>query len=315
MKSAFARIGALVRRRPAAAVGAAGLIVLILIGLLAPLLAPFSITEQSGAVYTAPSAAHPLGLSDQGIDEISLLMWAVRTSLLVGFAAAVVSILIGGTVGTLAGYFGGRIDLILILVIDYFIVVPALPLLIVVAAVWGASLTHIILILGLLLWTTPARIIRAQVKSLRERTYVRRARALGSGHLHVLVRHVVPHTAPLLIANTILTVSTAIFAETALSFLGLGDPTQVSLGRLIQNAYEHGAASRGAWWVLWPPGVLVAVIVMCATLVGLAIEDALNPRRSHLSFQLRRFGRGGSAAAVVGEPFTSDETPAPERVA
>ena len=221
-------------------------------------------------------------------------MWACRISLLVGFAAAAVSIVIGGTVGILSGYLGGRTDLVLTLVTDYFIVIPALPLLIVVAAVWGPSLVHIIVILGLLLWTTPARIIRAQVKSLRERVYVRRARSLGAGHVHVIVRHIVPHVAPLLVANTILTVATAIFSETALAFLGLGDPTADSLGKLIENAYEHDAATVGAWWVLLPPGILVAILVLASTMVGLAVEDGLNPRSSHVIFAggpLRRMRR------------------------
>ncbi|HYV15479.1 MAG TPA: ABC transporter permease [Conexibacter sp.] len=276
------RLLSVLRKRPGAIVGALGLTAITLIAVLAPVLAPYDIHEQSGAVYAHPSSAHLLGLSDQGIDVVSQLMWACRISLLVGFAAAVVSIVIGGAVGIVAGYFGGRVDLVLALITDYFIVVPALPVLIVAAAVWGPSLPHIIIILGLLLWTTPARLIRAQTKSLRERTYVRRARSLGAGHLHVILRHVVPHTAPLLIANAILAVSAAIFAETALSFLGLGDASQVSLGVLIENAYNHGAATVNAWWVLYPPGILVMVIVMCATLVGLAVEDVLNPRSRHV---------------------------------
>lgn len=306
------RLLAVLRRRPAAIFGAVGLLAMIVIAILAPVLAPYSITEQSGPVYQHPSSAHLLGLSDQGFDVVSQLMWAIRVSLLVGFAAAVVSIVIGGTIGTLAGYFGGRTDLFLALVTDYFIVVPALPLLIVVAAVWGSSLSHIIIIVGLLLWTTPARIIRAQVKSLRERTYVRRARSLGAGHLHVIVRHVVPHTAPLLIANTILTVSAAIFAETALSFLGLGDPSQLSLGKMIENAYNHGAASVGAWWVLYPPGILVAFIVMCATLVGLAVEDGLNPRSTHVPFQWRMLMLRRKPLDDVADDVPRDRTLEPE---
>jgi peptide/nickel transport system permease protein len=280
-----------IRRRPAAAAGTIVLLVIMAAAILAPVIAPYSITTQSGAPFTPPNGHHWLGLSDQGYDVVSQLIWACRVSLIVGFAAALVSMLIGGSLGIVAGYFGGRIDLALTVVTDYFIVIPALPLLIVVAAIWGPSLTHIILILGLLLWTTTARIVRAQVKSLRARTYVRRARALGAGHTRVIVRHVLPHTAPLLVANTIITVSAAIFAETALAFLGLGDPTQASLGKLIENAYDHSAAASGAWWVLLPPGILVAVIVASATLVGLAVEDALSPRSTHVPFVRPRLRR------------------------
>jgi len=278
------RTSAVLRGRPAAVAGLVTLGAIVLAAILAPAIAPYAPDQQVGPVFQAPSSAHLLGLSDQGVDMLSELIWACRVSLLVGGLAALVSIVIGGTVGICAGYFGGRIDLVLTLVTDYFIVVPALPLLIVVAAVWGPSLSHIVLIIGLLLWTFPARIIRAQVKSLREQVYVKRSRSLGAGHLHVILRRIVPHTAPLLIANAILGVSAAIFAETALSFLGLGDPTQASLGKLIADASDHGASTVGAWWVLLPPGLLVGLIVLCATLVGLAIEDALNPRDTNVPF-------------------------------
>ncbi|HYV15589.1 MAG TPA: ABC transporter permease [Conexibacter sp.] len=294
-RSTFGWALQVVRRRPAAVVGTIVLLVIIVAAVLAPVIAPYSITTQSGQPFTPPSSQHWLGLSDEGYDVLSQLIWACRISLLVGFAAALVSMVIGGFLGIVAGYFGGQLDLVLTVVTDYFIVIPALPLLIVVAAIWGPSLSHIILILGLLLWTTTARIIRAQVKSLRERTYVRRARALGAGHIRVIVRHILPHTAPLLVANTIITVSAAIFTETALAFLGLGDPTQASLGKLIENAYDHSAAASGAWWVLLPPGILVAIIVASATLIGLAVEDALSPRSTHVPFfGPRRRGRGAS---------------------
>jgi peptide/nickel transport system permease protein len=301
-----------VRRRPAAVVGAVVLLVIVVAAVLAPVIAPYSITTQSGRPFTPPSSQHWLGLSDEGYDVLSQLIWACRISLIVGFAAALVSMVIGGFLGIVAGYFGGQLDLVLTVVTDYFIVIPALPLLIVVAAIWGPSLTHIILILGLLLWTTTARIIRAQVKSLRERTYVRRARALGAGHVRVIVRHILPHTAPLLVANTIITVSAAIFTETALAFLGLGDPTQASLGKLIENAYDHSAAASGAWWVLLPPGILVAIIVASATLIGLAVEDALSPRSTHVPFfgpRLRGRGARQSARRAPGAPADRSAMP------
>jgi peptide/nickel transport system permease protein len=184
---------------------------------------------------------------------------------------------------------------------DYFLVVPDVPLMIVVAAIWGPSLFHIIIVIGILLWTSTARVIRAQVKSVRERVYVKRARALGAGHTRIVVRHVLPQVAPLLIANTVLTVAVAIFDETALSFLGLGDPSRISLGKVIENAFERAAISSGAWWAIVPPGALVALIILGCSLVGGSLEDALNPRLrvAHLSartFRLRPLvGRGDKA--------------------
>ncbi len=288
-------------QRPSATLGAVILLLVVLGAVLAPWLAPYGLHDQVGAVFGSPSWSHPLGLDDGGIDMVTLLMWGAQISLVVGFAATVVSIAIGGTVGVLAGYFGGKVDVILMRITDYFIVIPDVPLMIVVAAIWGPSLFHIVIVIGILLWTSTARVLRAQVKSVRERVYVKRARALGAGHTRIVMRHVLPQVAPLLIANTVLTIAVAIFDETALSFLGLGDPSRVSLGKVIENAFERAAISAGAWWAIVPPGALVALIILACSLVGGALEDALNPRLrvAHLSartFRLRPLvGRGTDA--------------------
>ncbi len=290
-----------IRRRPSATIGLCLLLLLVGAALLAPVIAPYGLHEQVGPVFGHPSGSHPLGLDDGGIDMVTLLMWGTRISLVVGFAATAVSILIGGTVGILAGYFGGKVDTILMRITDYFLVIPDVPLMIVVAAIWGPSLSHIVIVIGLLLWTGTARVLRAQVKSVRERTYVQRARALGAGHARIVLRHVLPQVAPLLIANTVLTVAVAIFDETALSFLGLGDPSRISLGKVIENGFERAAISSGAWWAIVPPGALVALIILSCSLIGGALEDALNPRLrvAHLgarTFRLRPLvGRSSSA--------------------
>jgi peptide/nickel transport system permease protein len=290
-----------IRRRPSALVGAVILLLVLLAAVLAPWLAPYGLHEQVGPVFGHPSWSHPLGLDDGGMDMVTLLMWGARISLVVGFAATLVSMLIGGTIGVLAGYFGGKTDTILMRITDYFLVIPDVPLMIVVAAIWGPSLFHIIIVIGILLWTGTARVLRAQVKSVRERVYVKRARSLGASHLRIVSRHVLPQVAPLLIANTVLTIAVAIFDETALAFLGLGDPSRISLGKLIENAFQRAAISTGAWWAIVPPGVLVALIILACSLVGGALEDALNPRLrvAHLSarsFRLRPLvGRGKDA--------------------
>jgi len=281
-----------IKRRPSAALGAGILLVVVVCAVLAPWIAPYDPHEQVGPVFGRPSWSHPLGLDDGGIDMLSLLMWGCRISLVVGFAATFVSMVIGGTIGLAAGYFGGRTDNVLMRITDYFLVIPDVPLMIVVAAIWGPSLFHIVIVIGILLWTSTARVIRAQVKSVRERVYVKRARALGAGHTRIVVRHVLPQVAPLLIANTVLTIAVAIFDETALAYLGLGDPSRISLGKVIENAFQRAAISTGAWWAIVPPGALVAVIILGCSLLGGAIEDALNPRLrvAHLSaksFRLR----------------------------
>jgi peptide/nickel transport system permease protein len=288
-KGPFALIWQIIRSKPAAAIGAVVLALIILVALLAPWIAPFGLRERVGPVYGEPSATHPLGLDDGGVDMVTLLMWGARISLLVGFAASLVSIVIGGAVGVAAGYFGGKTDTVLMRVTDYFIAIPDVPLMIVVAAIWGPSLSHIILVIGLLLWTSTARVVRSQVKSVRERVYVKRARSLGAGHARIVFRHIVPQIGPLVIASTVLTIALAIFDETALAFLGLGDPSRISLGKVIENAFTRTAISSGAWWAIVPPGIVVSLIILSCTLLGQAIEDSLNPRLrvSHLS--ARRF--------------------------
>jgi peptide/nickel transport system permease protein len=290
-----------VRRRPSAAIGLTVLVTIIVVALLAPLIAPYGLHDEVGPVFGHPSWSHPLGLDDGGVDMVTLLMWGARISLVVGFAATLVSMLVGGAVGVLAGYFGRWVDVVLMRITDYFIAIPDVPLMIVVAAIWGPSLFHIIMVIGLLLWTSTARVIRAQVKSVRERVYVQRARSIGAGHVRIIFRHVLPQIAPLLIANTVLTIAVAIFDETALAFLGLGDPSRISLGKVIQNAFQRTAVSSGAWWAIVPPGALVALLILSCSLIGQALEDALNPRLrvAHLSarrFRLRPLvGRGSEA--------------------
>jgi peptide/nickel transport system permease protein len=287
VRPGFARTRVL--RQPQTIVGLAVLTFFVLIALLSPVLAPDP-KAQVGAVFEAPSRAHPLGTDGGGAGMVELLIAGTRVSLIVGFAAAVVSAFIGGTIGLLAGFFGGKLDTILMRFTDYVIVIPDVPLMIVAAALFGRSLTNIILIIGVIYWTTTARLIRSQVTSVRERVYVKRSRALGAGNARLVSKHILPQVAPLLIANTVLLVAYAIFAETFITFLGLGDPSLISWGRLIENAFTDDALLNDAWWAIIPPGVCVACVVLACTMVGQATEDSLNPRLSVGHLSVRRFG-------------------------
>lgn len=273
------------RGHPGGALGLGMIFAIIVLALSAPVIAPYGVNEKVGAVYAQPSAAHPLGLDDAGIDMVTLLLWGARTSLLVGFAAAVIAMLIGGTVGLLAGYLGGKTDTMLMRITDYMLVIPQVPLLLVVAAIWGRSITSVILIIGLLSWAVVARTVRSQAKSLRGRAYVQRAQAIGVGHVWIILQHVLPQIAPLLLAVTIFAIAEAILVETAIAFLGLGDPTVISWGRLIQNAFEGQAISREAWWAIVPPGLAVGTLILSCMLIGRALDERLNPRlrAGHLS--------------------------------
>ncbi len=253
------------------------------------LVAPYPTTPTAGEIFRRPGGGHLLGTDDAGVDVFSLLLKGARVSLLVGVVSALVAMLIGGTVGVLTGYFGGRTDTILMRVADYFLVIPDVPLMVVMAALFGRSLRNIILIIAMIYWASTARLIRAQTRSVKERMFVRRARAVGAGHPRVLLTHVVPQIVPLLVANTVLQVALGIYAETFVTFLGLGDPEAVSWGSILQAAFASSAQTNGAWWAIVPPGLCVTLVVIGLTLVGQSLEEELNPRLRVGHLAHRRF--------------------------
>jgi peptide/nickel transport system permease protein len=295
-------VGRALRHNRAAQFGLALLSVFVVAAVFGPWLAPYSTTPSASEIFQPPSAEHWLGTDDAGIDMLSLVIEGARVSLIVGVVSALVAMVIGGIVGVLTGYFGGRLDSVLMRVADYFLVIPDVPLMVVAAALFGRSLRNIVIIIALIYWASTARMVRAQTRSVRERLYVRRARAMGAGHWRILVTHVVPQVVPLLIALTVLQVALGIYAETFVTFLGLGDPTAVSWGSILQDSFASSAQTNGAWWAVVPPGLCVTLVVVGFTLVGQAFEEELNPRLrvGHLSyrrFTLRHLGD----EAVVGD--------------
>ncbi|HKZ91366.1 MAG TPA: ABC transporter permease subunit, partial [Candidatus Limnocylindrales bacterium] len=300
-------------RRPMGAIGAGMLLVALVVAVFAPLIAPYdpyaNVRVTIADIYQGPSIAHPLGTDDGGKDVLSALIFGARVSLLVGFSAASIALLIGSVVGLVAGYRGGRIGGSLMRLTDFFLVVPDLALQIVIVAIAGQSLTNIILVIGALGWTTTARLVRSQTLSVRERTFVLRARAIGAGDGHILRRHILPQVLPLMLANMVLVISLAILSESTLAFIGLGDPTVISWGQMLNFAFDRGAVSAGAWWALLPPGFAIVWVVLGTTLLGTALEETLNPRlkRHHLEKDRSlavapRTGAGHDAARLAGDP-------------
>lgn len=289
------------RERKAAVIGLAVIVFFIVLSLIAPYISPYSASAQTCAVYAPPSVHHWLGCDDGGIDMLSEIMQGGRISLVVGFAATLVAMVIGGGVGIVSGYFGGWLDVSLMRITDYLLVIPDLVFMMVIADVWGASLFHVILVIGILEWTTTARVIRAQVLSVRERVYIKRTKGLGASNARIIGRHILPQVGPLLIANTVLTVAIAIYLETALAFLGLEDPSVTTWGTILEHAFERTAISSGAWWAIVPDGFVIALVIVGCFLFGQAIEDALNPRLKVSHFSMRRWrlrplvGRGPGA--------------------
>jgi peptide/nickel transport system permease protein len=190
----------------------------------------------------------------------------------------VISAVLGSAVGLIGGYFGGLTDKTFDAFENWFLVIPQLPLMVVLARLLSPSLFVLIMVIGLTSWAGTGRIVRSQVLTLKERAFVERARALGASDWHIMRRHILPNALPLIFANTVLIVAVAILAEAGLSFLGLGDPTHISWGTMIENAFDSGAPSAGAWWYIVPPGLCITVLVFTIGLIGYVFEQHVNPR-------------------------------------
>jgi peptide/nickel transport system permease protein len=236
------------------------------------------LTKATGAVLQHPTGKYWLGTDDSGRPILTLLIFGSRVSLFVGLFATLISMVIGTVVGLLSGFLEGWGARILFRITEWFLVLPFLPLALILATVLGRGLFNISLVIGVTSWPATALLIRSQALSIRERPYLERARVLGAGRWHQITRHALPNVMPMVFANTTLTVAAAILTETTLSFLGLGDPTRISWGTMLDNAFSVGAITTGAWWYIVPPGVCVVLVVLAFTLVGQALEDVFNPR-------------------------------------
>lgn len=236
-------------------------------------------------IYASPSAEHIFGKDDAGKDVFSGFIYGSRVSMIVGFFGAFIAVVVGGVVGITAGYFGGRVENILMRFTDTMLVIPSLPLQIVLIALTSPSLTNIILVIGLLGWQSSARLVRSQTLAVKERKFVMRARAIGSSNFHIIRKHIFPLVFPLMAANTVLVLSGAILQESTLAFLGLGDPTMLSWGQMLNFAWDRSTVSAGAWWALIPPGLGIVWVVLGGTLLGNGLEQIFNPRLEvhHLS--------------------------------
>jgi peptide/nickel transport system permease protein len=257
------------------------LLFFIAVAVFAPLLADadgLDITKATGGVLEPPSSEYWLGTDDSGRSILTQLIWGARVSLFVGLLATLISMVIGTSVGLASGFLEGWPAAALFRVTEWFLVIPFLPLALVLATILGRGLFNISLVIGLTSWPATAFLIRAQTLSIKERPYLERARVLGVSRRQQVARHVLPNVMPMVFANTTLTVAAAILTETTLSFLGLGDPTRISWGTMLDNAFSVGAITTGAWWYIVPPGVCVVLVVLAFTLVGQALEDVFNPR-------------------------------------
>lgn len=261
--------------------GAVFLSVVILAAIFAPVLAPRSMLDVTLLMdqprFAPPSWQHPLGTDHQGRELWVRMLWGARVSLIVGIAATAMSMFIGTLVGMAAGHFTGLTAGVIMRFVDFFLVLPSLILAIVLSSVLSRGVLTIVIAIGVTSWAGTARVVRAQTLSVESRPYIERSRALGAGHLHIIMKHLFPAVLPLVMANTTLTVGSAIIAESTLAFLGLGDTTQQSWGTILKNAMDVSAATSGYWWYVIIPGLAILLVVLAFTLVGRAFESITNP--------------------------------------
>lgn len=268
------------RRQPAGVIGLVVMVLAVALAVLAPVLFPermLDVTQTNNAQNTAPNGEFLLGTDSRGIDVLAQLIWGSQASLMVAFSATAISMVIGTLVGMAAGHFTGAVQGVLMRIIDFFLVVPQLVLALTLSAIIGPGVVTIIIAIGVTGWAGTARIVRSQTLTIETQAYIERSRALGSGDVHILGRHVLPGVMPLVLAQTTLTVALAVIAESTLAFLGLGDPSTVSWGSMLKMAMDSGAATAGYWWIVISPGVAIVIVVLAFTLVGRAMESVFNP--------------------------------------
>jgi peptide/nickel transport system permease protein len=270
-----------VLRMPSGLFGVLVMVAFVVMALSAPLYihsSDLSVTQARGPLLAGPRHGYPLGTDPAGRSVLLLVVWGSRTSLAIGVMATALTMVLGAAIGLLAGHFQGRTGRLLMHVTDWFIALPSLPLAIALAAVLGQGAASITIAIGVTSWTGTARLVRAQTLAVEARPFIERARALGATDGQLILRQVLPNVMPLILVSSTLTVASAILSETTLTFLGLGDPTDISWGSMINQAFTQGAITAGAWWYVLPPGLAIVVVVLGFTLVGRAVEAILNPR-------------------------------------
>ncbi len=262
--------------------GIAGLCIVLAftyIAIFAPLFVSHSPTEPfAGATNEEPSMEHLLGTDTNGRDIFSRIVWGTRLSIIIGFSASLISVLIGTLIGLVSGYIGGATDTILMRFTDLIIQLPTLPLMLILIMFWGRGILNLIIVIGVLGWTGTARIVRAETLSLKHRPFVEATRAIGARDAHIIFMHILPNVLPVVFANAILGIVGAILAEAGLSFLGFGDPTTPSWGMVLNDAQTNAALMLGNWWWFVPPGLCILTFVFGFALIGYSLNQLINPR-------------------------------------
>lgn len=275
--------------------GKAGIILLAAITLMAvfaPFLSDYSPNQYTGEIFSRPSAEHPLGTDSVGQDIWSRLLWGARTSLAVGAAVALISTICSIFIGATSAIFGGLYDRFWMRIVDAMLAIPAIIVMILVAAYLRPDLLILVLLLSAFSWPPGARILRAQTLSLKERMHVSAAATFGAGWSHILKRHIIPDLSPIIVAVMIADCRRAIFMEAGLSFLGVSDPTMVSWGKIMHQSLQFTYLDVWQWWLV-PAGIALSLTLVGLSLIGFSLESAMDPR---LASRSRKEIGGGSDA-------------------
>lgn len=228
--------------------------------------------------FSQPSLRHPMGTDFMGRDLFSQLLEGSKWGLIVGITAAAASVVVGTVVGLVSGYFGGTIDTILQRSADIVLTLPSIPLILVIGTALGRlSIWNIVILIGMLGWPSTSKVIRSQVLSLRERPFIESARVSGASDGRIIFRHIAPNVLPLSFLYMTFGVTSAILTEAALSFIGLGDPSTVSWGMMLQWCFTSGYTFKAPFWLL-PPGLCITFLALSFYLIGIGTEQIINPR-------------------------------------
>ncbi len=256
--------------------GVIGILLLILIVIFAPVIAshdPYHYGDD--VLFAVGQGGHLFGTNNLGQDIYSMIVYGVRTSLKVALISALISGGIGVLVGGVAGFLGGKVDLVISEIINVFLMLPSFFLIMLIIALFGNSLTNVMIVIGLTTWPSNAKLMRAQALSLRERTFVRSATSMGESRSQILFKYIIPNGIFPVVANTTMGMSNAILTEAGLSFLGLGDPSIISWGQMIYAGKQY---ITSAWWICTFPGIAIVLMVLIFYLLGDGMNHVLDPK-------------------------------------
>jgi len=265
------------KRHRLAIAGGLFLLLIYAAALATPVIAPYEYDESDfTALNQAPSVEHPMGTDRLGRDEFTRVLYGGRVSLVVGLGVGVFVTLVGGVIGLLSGYYGRRVDTALAGVMDFVLVLPFLPMLLVLGSIFRFSAFTITFVIALLVWPRMARLVRGQVLTIRDQDYVQAAKAVGVTNVKIALRHILPNVVGIMIVEATLIVAQAILIETAVSYLGLGiQPPTPSWGNMLEDSRTTMTTQ---WWLTWFPGLMIVITALCVNFLGDGLRDALDPK-------------------------------------